>query len=107
MSWGTSYKQEINIYGEYYSKKGELEHEIKMLEKSINNHKLELFGMICGTPKDIVFNEDTEGNKYEAADIVNLLQFRYDGVIELLEDDMNRLYRLQGLLENWDSKNEW
>ena len=101
MSWGTSYKQEVELYRHRYSSLADLEDKIQETKKDIGNAKAELMALASCTPKDIVVNNEDVDN---ALDTV-LCKF-YE-IWEVLEEDMLTLYRLEGLKENWETKEEW
>lgn len=101
MSWGTSFKQEVDIYRKYFSSKTEVEDEINDLKKQIERYKAELLSLASCTPKDIITKDE------EIDDALDVIHQRFYNLWELLEDDMYMLYRLQGLLENFDSREEW
>lgn len=101
MSWGTSFKQEVDIYRKHFSSKTEVEDEINDLKKQIERYKAELLSLASCTPKDIITKDE------EIDDALDVIHQRFYNLWELLEDDMYMLYRLQGLLENFDSREEW
>ena len=101
MSWGTSYKQEVEMYRHRYSSLADLEDKIQEIKKEIGNAKAELMSLASCTPKDIVVDKENVDTALDA------IQIKFYEIWESLEENMYMLYRLEGLKENWETKEEW
>lgn len=100
MSWGTSYKQDVYISRRTYSSKFELKDEIEEIKERIASGKAELMSLCCCTPKDIVVNKD------DVDDALDVIQRKFYDLWDIIKDDIITLYKLEGLLENFDNKIE-
>jgi hypothetical protein len=98
MGWGTTFKPEIYLSREQFSTDGALEDEISELEKSIERTKQTIAMYVAASPKDIIPEEWKEQG-------VDFLKHRIDENMEMLEEDLIKLYKLRLLNEYCDENN--
>lgn len=98
MGYGTTCTADIYLSREDFANKYEVEQEIEECKIAINNVKTRLFGFICGNLKDLMPKSDEEEDP-----IYYAKQF-LDGEMELLDKMTIRQFKLELLLDNWDTK---
>lgn len=101
MAWGTLYTQEVDLIRHSYTYKHEVEEAIDNLKHSIERNKATLLALASCTPKDIIKPDD------DIDDALDVIQIKFNNTWEVLQEDVLTLYKLEGLLENWETKQSY
>lgn len=101
MSWYTTCKGEIGWCRRTYNEKYEVENDIKENKEIIERCKQDLAMLAAGHPRDLLHCKDC--GDYEL-DPMNVLSTRLSEIWEEYEDAVIDNYKLNFLLENWDTR---
>ena len=97
MGWGTYFKPEIYISREKYSSIDEVNTEIKDINKSIAGYETKLKMFAIGNIPDILPEEGKE-------DPIFYTNNEISQIVEMLNEDIIRKYKLELLIEFFDTK---
>lgn len=98
MSWGTTYKQDVDIYREQFTSKDELKTRIEEVKEDISYAKQRLLQLASCTPKDLIIKPEDWDSP------LDFIHHEFKNIIDMYEEDILLLYKLDGLLENFDNK---
>lgn len=97
MSYGTSFKADHYLRRETFNSKEMVLDRISELEKENEDIRLYLFGFMCATPKDVhIPSEDEPDN------LIGSIQVEMRNQFEIYDENMNLIFELRYLLDNWE-----
>jgi hypothetical protein len=101
MGWGTLINPEICIK-KHYSDVNELLDDINDIKESLNYYKNKIYMYASSNPKDIIIVDQDENTN-----LIDQLNINMNEIMEEYNDLSIELFKLELLLDNFDSKVEY
>lgn len=101
MGWYTFVDGEMFFYKETWNYKEDVQIRIDDNKKDIEDVKLEMAMLAAGSVKDLIQTKDCEDND---VDVLMAIRWKLEDLWERLENAQYENWKLEFLLENWDSR---
>lgn len=102
MSWGTYCNAELYFSRATYRYKEEVEEHLSEVRQDIHRVETQIAMLCAGNAKDILNCKDCENCSMDPIDV---LTTRLNELKEWYKESLIEEYRLELLLENWDTRN--
>lgn len=100
MGWGTNFSADIFLPCENYETKEQVISEIDDLKEQNQDYKERMLMLLVGGV-GVVNTKDLEGNECDGVDVLHM---KFTEILLFYTENIQKIYQLELLLENFESK---